>query len=173
MARKSIPAHPHATGPARTSRCCFAPRSRCGRMIGSLQRQLDIATGRLDGFEAEWSRSKEEQCARWRAKDIGSTEEREEALNPGPPAAARYNRARQEDCHSLSRPTHRAIARAPHVITPRTLSTTPTCCNHFSATRRTFLAARRLGLYSRRTSTRSRRLSRPPSTSSLSARNRH
>ena len=82
MARKSIPAHPARDRSREDESLLLRSAESLGRMIGSLQRQLDVATRRLAGSKPNGAGRKKKQCARWRAKDISSTEEREEALNP-------------------------------------------------------------------------------------------
>jgi hypothetical protein len=49
MARKSIPAHPARDRSREDESLLLRSAESLGRMIGSLQRQLDIATGRLAG----------------------------------------------------------------------------------------------------------------------------
>ena len=49
MARKSIPAHPARDRSRENESLLLRSAESLGRMIGSLQRQLDIATGRLAG----------------------------------------------------------------------------------------------------------------------------
>jgi hypothetical protein len=49
MARKTIPAHPVRDRSREDESLLLRSAESLGRMIGSLQRQLDIATGRLAG----------------------------------------------------------------------------------------------------------------------------
>jgi hypothetical protein len=49
MARKTIPAHPARDRSREDESLLLRSAESLGRMIGSLQRQLDIATGRLSG----------------------------------------------------------------------------------------------------------------------------
>ena len=49
MARKTIPAHPARDRSREDESLLLRSAESLGRMIGSLQRQLDVATGRLGG----------------------------------------------------------------------------------------------------------------------------
>ena len=49
MPRKSIPAHPARDRSREDESLLLRSAESLGRMIGSLQRQLDVATGRLTG----------------------------------------------------------------------------------------------------------------------------
>jgi hypothetical protein len=49
MARKSIPAHPVRDRSREDESLLLRSAESLGRMIGSLQRQLEVATGRLAG----------------------------------------------------------------------------------------------------------------------------
>jgi hypothetical protein len=49
MPRKSIPAHPARDRSREDESLLLRSAESLGRMIGSLQRQLDVATGRLAG----------------------------------------------------------------------------------------------------------------------------
>jgi hypothetical protein len=49
MARKTIPAHPSRDRSRDDESLLLRSAESLGRMIGSLQRQLDVATGRLSG----------------------------------------------------------------------------------------------------------------------------
>ena len=194
MARKSIPAHPARDRSREDESLLLRSAESLGRMIGSLQRQLDVATRRLTGSKPNGAARKSgaaKSSIRARSGATSRAAARERTLQ----AVARerhrqHGRARRSAEPPGLLPPPDIIGRGRRIVTRcpashiarsrahpasslrRTLSTTPTCCNRFSATRHTFQAARRLGSYSRRTSTRSRRLSRPPGTSSPSARNR-
>jgi len=58
MARKSIPAHPARDRSRDDESLLLRSAESLGRMIGSLQRQLDIATGRLAGSKPDGRRRK-------------------------------------------------------------------------------------------------------------------
>jgi hypothetical protein len=63
MARKAIPAHP-TRDRTRDESLLLRSAESLGRMIGSLQRQLDIATGRLKASKANGNGRKKVATAR-------------------------------------------------------------------------------------------------------------
>lgn len=72
MARKSIPAHPSRERSRDDESLLLRSAESLGRMIGSLQRQLDIATGRLSANKSNGgsrgnSRAKSSMKAKTRA----------------------------------------------------------------------------------------------------------
>ena len=67
MARKAIPAHP-TRDRTRDESLLLRSAESLGRMIGSLQRQLDVATGRLNAGKPNGSGRKQGAAARSSAK---------------------------------------------------------------------------------------------------------
>ena len=67
MARKAIPAHP-TRDRTRDESLLLRSAESLGRMIGSLQRQLDVATGRLNAGKPNGSGRKRVAAARSSAK---------------------------------------------------------------------------------------------------------
>jgi len=67
MARKAIPAHP-TRDRTRDESLLLRSAESLGRMIGSLQRQLDVATGRLNAGKPNGSGRKTAAAARSSAK---------------------------------------------------------------------------------------------------------
>jgi hypothetical protein len=67
MARKALPAHP-TRDRTRDESLLLRSAESLGRMIGSLQRQLDLATGRLTAGKPNGSGRKRVAAARSRAK---------------------------------------------------------------------------------------------------------
>jgi len=68
MARKAIPAHPTRDRTRNNESLLLRSAESLGRMIGSLQRQLDVATGRLDAGKPNGSGRKRVAAARSSAK---------------------------------------------------------------------------------------------------------
>jgi len=68
MARKAIPAHPTRDRTRDNESLLLRSAESLGRMIGSLQRQLDVATGRLDAGKPNGSGRKRVAAARSSAK---------------------------------------------------------------------------------------------------------
>ena len=64
MARKAIPAHPARDRTRDNESLLLRSAESLGRMIGSLQRQLDVATGRLTGGKPNGSGRKRVAAAR-------------------------------------------------------------------------------------------------------------
>ena len=67
MARKTLPAHP-TRDRTRDESLLLRSAESLGRMIGSLQRQLDVATGRLTAGKPNGSGRKSVAAARGNAK---------------------------------------------------------------------------------------------------------
>ena len=67
MARKTLPAHP-TRDRTRDESLLLRSAESLGRMIGSLQRQLDVATGRLNAGKPNGSGRKRVAAARSSAK---------------------------------------------------------------------------------------------------------
>ncbi len=67
MARKALPAHP-TRDRTRDESLLLRSAESLGRMIGSLQRQLDVATGRLTGSKPNGSGRRRVAAARSSAK---------------------------------------------------------------------------------------------------------
>jgi hypothetical protein len=68
MARKAIPAHPTRDRTRDNESLLLRSAESLGRMIGSLQRQLDVATGRLNAGKPNGSGRKRVAAARGSAK---------------------------------------------------------------------------------------------------------
>jgi len=68
MARKAIPAHPTRDRTRDNDSLLLRSAESLGRMIGSLQRQLDVATGRLNAGKPNGSGRKRVAAARSSAK---------------------------------------------------------------------------------------------------------
>ena len=68
MARKAIPAHPTRDRTRDNESLLLRSAESLGRMIGSLQRQLDVATGRLNPGKPNGSGRKRVAAARGSAK---------------------------------------------------------------------------------------------------------
>jgi hypothetical protein len=68
MARKAIPAHPARDRSRDNESLLLRSAESLGRMIGSLQRQLDVATGRLGRCKTNGSGRKKVAAARSNAK---------------------------------------------------------------------------------------------------------
>jgi hypothetical protein len=68
MARKAIPAHPTRDRTRDNESLLLRSAESLGRMIGSLQRQLDVATGRLNAGKPNGSGRKRVAAARSSAK---------------------------------------------------------------------------------------------------------
>jgi hypothetical protein len=68
MARKAIPAHPTRDRTRDNESLLLRSAESLGRMIGSLQRQLDVATGRLNAGQPNGSGRKRVAAARSSAK---------------------------------------------------------------------------------------------------------
>ena len=68
MARKAIPAHPTRDRTRDNESLLLRSAESLGRMIGSLQRQLDVATGRLKAGKPNGSGRKRVAAARSSAK---------------------------------------------------------------------------------------------------------
>jgi len=64
MARKAIPAHPTRDRTRDNDALLLRSAESLGRMIGSLQRQLDVATGRLNAGKPNGSGRKRVAAAR-------------------------------------------------------------------------------------------------------------
>ena len=64
MARKAIPAHPTRDRTRDNDSLLLRSAESLGRMIGSLQRQLDVATGRLNAGKPNGSGRKRVAAAR-------------------------------------------------------------------------------------------------------------
>ena len=73
MARKAIPAHPTRDRTRDNESLLLRSAESLGRMIGSLQRQLDVATGRLVGSKPNGSGQKRVAAARSNAKAKSGT----------------------------------------------------------------------------------------------------
>ena len=73
MARKAIPAHPARDRSRDNESLLLRSAESLGRMIGSLQRQLDVATGRLVGSKPNGSGQKRVAAARSNAKAKSGT----------------------------------------------------------------------------------------------------
>ena len=74
MARKALPAHPTRDRTRDNESLLLRSAESLGRMIGSLQRQLDVATGRLNPGKPNGSGRKSVAAARSSAKaKSGST----------------------------------------------------------------------------------------------------
>jgi len=73
MARKAIPAHPARDRSRDNESLLLRSAESLGRMIGSLQRQLDVATGRLTGGKPNGSGRKRVAAARSSAKAKSGT----------------------------------------------------------------------------------------------------
>jgi predicted component of type VI protein secretion system len=71
MARKTLPAHP-TRDRTRDESVLLRSAESLGRMIGSLQRQLDVATGRLTPGKPNGSGRKSVAAARSNAKAANS-----------------------------------------------------------------------------------------------------
>ena len=83
MARKSIPAHPARDRSREDESLLLRSAESLGRMIGLLQRQLEVATGRLTGSKPNGAGRKKCRARRARRQRAAAVrEEREEALNP-------------------------------------------------------------------------------------------
>jgi hypothetical protein len=72
MARKALPAHP-TRDRTRDESLLLRSAESLGRMIGSLQRQLDVATGRLTGSKPNGSGRRRVAAARSSAKAKSGT----------------------------------------------------------------------------------------------------
>lgn len=68
MARKALPAHPTRDRTRDNESLLLRSAESLGRMIGSLQRQLDVATGRLNAGKPNGSGRKRVAAARSSAK---------------------------------------------------------------------------------------------------------
>lgn len=68
MARKAIPAHPTRDRTRDNESLLLRSAETLGRMIGSLQRQLDVATGRLSAGKPNGGGRKKAAAARKSAK---------------------------------------------------------------------------------------------------------
>jgi hypothetical protein len=68
MARKAIPAHPTRDRTRDNESLLLRSAESLGRMIGSLQRQLDVATGRLNAGKPNGRGRKSVAAARSSAK---------------------------------------------------------------------------------------------------------
>jgi hypothetical protein len=68
MARKAIPAHPTRDRTRDNESLLLRSAESLGRMIGSLQRQLDVATGRLNAGKPNGNGRKRVAAARSSAK---------------------------------------------------------------------------------------------------------
>ena len=73
MARKTIAAHPTRDRTRDNESLLLRSAESLGRMIGSLQRQLDVATGRLTGDKPNGSGRKRAAAARSSAKAKSGT----------------------------------------------------------------------------------------------------
>jgi hypothetical protein len=73
MARKAIPAHPARDRTRDNESLLLRSAESLGRMIGSLQRQLDVATGRLTGGKPNGSGRKRTAAAHSSAKAKSGT----------------------------------------------------------------------------------------------------
>jgi len=73
MARKAIPAHPARDRSRDNESLLLRSAESLGRMIGSLQRQLDVATGRLVGGKPNGSGRKRVAAAGSNAKAKSGT----------------------------------------------------------------------------------------------------
>ena len=73
MARKALPAHPARDRTRDNESLLLRSAESLGRMIGSLQRQLDLATGRLTAGKPNGSGRKRAVAARSSAKAKSGT----------------------------------------------------------------------------------------------------
>jgi hypothetical protein len=73
MARKTLPAHPTRDRTRDNESLLLRSAESLGRMIGSLQRQLDVATGRLTAGKPNGSGRRRTAAARSRAKATSGT----------------------------------------------------------------------------------------------------
>jgi hypothetical protein len=73
MARKTLPAHPTRDRTRDDESLLLRSAESLGRMIGSLQRQLDVATGRLTGGKPNGSGRRRVAAARSSAKAKSGT----------------------------------------------------------------------------------------------------
>ena len=73
MARKAIPAHPARDRTRDNESLLLRSAESLGRMIGSLQRQLDVATGRLSAGKPNGSGRKRVAAARSTTTKSGTT----------------------------------------------------------------------------------------------------
>ena len=73
MARKAIPAHPARDRTRDNESLLLRSAESLGRMIGSLQRQLDVATGRLTSGKPNGSGRKRVAAGRSSAKAKSGT----------------------------------------------------------------------------------------------------
>jgi hypothetical protein len=73
MARKALPAHPTRDRTRDDESLLLRSAESLGRMIGSLQRQLDVATGRLTGGKPNGSGRRRVAAARSSAKAKSGT----------------------------------------------------------------------------------------------------
>jgi hypothetical protein len=73
MARKALPAHPTRDRTRNNEALLLRSAESLGRMIGSLQRQLDVATGRLNAGKPNGSGRKIMSAPRSSVKAKGGT----------------------------------------------------------------------------------------------------
>jgi hypothetical protein len=73
MARKALPAHPTRDRTRDNDSLLLRSAESLGRMIGSLQRQLDVATGRLTGGKPNGSGRKRVAAASSNARAKSGT----------------------------------------------------------------------------------------------------
>jgi hypothetical protein len=73
MARKALPAHPTRDRTRDNESLLLRSAESLGRMIGSLQRQLDVATGRLTSGKPNGSGRKRAAAARSNATSRSGT----------------------------------------------------------------------------------------------------